>query len=511
MLETNQTLFAKYQALKSALVSSPNISHVGYCINSAMEFRRAGKPEWAVAVLEPLKALATGDASFNFVLALCYRDIQDLEQAYAAIKLASTLAPQHADIAFAKAQFAFESWRPSANLFRYASRLAPYNLAIIKNHALALAAEGRLGKAEMLLDETLETHTDWVEGHRQLSSLRVTDGQPNFDRSFKRACTKRTGNIQLRLGWFHLRSQAKDWDAASKILQLAHQTLGDQPALKTAEIYLRSESGQSVTSEELFGPHAPHNDPGFDLCRVRYLLRTGRVEHATKIAAIHTSGSSAKLFWPYLSLCWRLLEDERFEWLERDGALISEMDLKLSESEISDLQNLLNSLHSMSHPYLEQSVRGGTQTDRNLFFNPDRRIQSVRMKVSRAVLDYINTLPASDPTHPLLSAVPDNVRYSGAWSVRLQEQGFHAAHTHVLGWLSSAMYVAIPEAKNLGPPPSGYLCFGKPPPELGLDLSPYKHIKPKTGHLVLFPSFVWHGTEPFDAGERLTVAFDVMP
>jgi hypothetical protein len=30
--------------------------------------------------------------------------------------------------------------------------------------------------------------------------------------------------------------------------------------------------------------------------------------------------------------------------------------------------------------------------------------------------------------------------------------------------------------------------------------------------LVLFPSYLWHGTVPFSAGEmRLTAAFDVLP
>ena len=45
--------------------------------------------------------------------------------------------------------------------------------------------------------------------------------------------------------------------------------------------------------------------------------------------------------------------------------------------------------------------------------------------------------------------------------------------------------------------------------ELGLDLPPIRLIEPKPGRLVLFPSTMWHGTVPFAAGERLTVAFDV--
>ncbi len=37
-------------------------------------------------------------------------------------------------------------------------------------------------------------------------------------------------------------------------------------------------------------------------------------------------------------------------------------------------------------------------------------------------------------------------------------------------------------------------------------------VKPPPGLLVLFPSYMWHGTVPF-SGEapRLTVAFDLIP
>jgi hypothetical protein len=34
-------------------------------------------------------------------------------------------------------------------------------------------------------------------------------------------------------------------------------------------------------------------------------------------------------------------------------------------------------------------------------------------------------------------------------------------------------------------------------------------VEPRPGRLVLFPSTLWHSTEPFAAGERLVVSFDV--
>jgi predicted 2-oxoglutarate/Fe(II)-dependent dioxygenase YbiX len=51
--------------------------------------------------------------------------------------------------------------------------------------------------------------------------------------------------------------------------------------------------------------------------------------------------------------------------------------------------------------------------------------------------------------------------------------------------------------------------LGAAPPELGLELLPYQFVQPKPGRLVLFPSTMWHGTQPFANGERLTVAFDM--
>jgi hypothetical protein len=37
-------------------------------------------------------------------------------------------------------------------------------------------------------------------------------------------------------------------------------------------------------------------------------------------------------------------------------------------------------------------------------------------------------------------------------------------------------------------------------------------VKPEPGKLVLFPSYMWHGTAPFGGDQpRLTIAFDLIP
>ena len=114
------------------------------------------------------------------------------------------------------------------------------------------------------------------------------------------------------------------------------------------------------------------------------------------------------------------------------------------------------------------------------------------------------------PGHPLLGPRRDRpIRFAGSWSVRLRDAGFHISHVHPQGWISSALYIALPEAIDGGDPHAGWLSLGDPPSTLAPTVPGARHVEPKPGRLVLFPSWMWHGTVPFERGERLTVAFDV--
>ncbi len=58
----------------------------------------------------------------------------------------------------------------------------------------------------------------------------------------------------------------------------------------------------------------------------------------------------------------------------------------------------------------------------------------------------------------------------------------------------------------------GWIKFGEPGPRTSPSLPPEHFVKPEPGLLVLFPSYMWHGTVPFEGKDRrLTMAFDVVP
>mgnify|MGYP006206063359 CR=1 FL=1 len=96
--------------------------------------------------------------------------------------------------------------------------------------------------------------------------------------------------------------------------------------------------------------------------------------------------------------------------------------------------------------------------------------------------------------------------------MRLSSAGYHTNHMHPEGWMSSALYVALPDEVRSARNQAGHIQFGVPLLDRDLALSPRRVLKPGVGRLVLFPSYMWHGTIPFHSQQpRLTVAFDLLP
>ena len=225
---------------------------------------------------------------------------------------------------------------------------------------------------------------------------------------------------------------------------------------------------------------------------------------AATLAEATASEPGGEGAWPYLATAWALTGNPRLDWLFGAPELVGVYDLGPPSPALAAA---LRALHHTRVEPPEQSLRGGTQTDGDVLLREEPPIVALRAAIEAAVTAHVAQLPPPDPTHPVLSRPRARQRFAGSWSVRLGNAGFHVNHVHPKGWLSSAYYVAVPEAAA----PQGWLKLGEPPADLGLALAPFRRIEPKPGRLVLFPSILWHGTEPFPAGERLSVAFDMVP
>lgn len=449
--------------------------------------------------------------SADLAPAIAARARQDMVAADAALTQAAAQAPDDPRAAFLLAQLRYERGLPAADLFARAQALDPANRDAVRNRALALVAEGDAAAAQAELRGGLARWPDWLDGLRVLASLRWTSGDAaGFDTAWADAARARPDAAGVWLGWFAAVAQVRDWDRARAVVDAAQARLGVTPALLSARVLIAGETGDLDACGRLLDALAGREDDFLRIARIRLLLRRGDPRGALGVALLMLGGAGAGQVWPYVGTCWRLLDDPRADWLEPAGCVAAH-DVALSPSELAGLAATLRGLHTARAAYAEQTVRSGTQTDRSVLLRHEPILARTRAALMEAVAAHVAALPPPDAAHPLLGRAREDLRIAGSWSVRLTAGGHNVTHSHPLGWLSSAFYVACDNPAAFGPAPAGAFHHGAPPAELGLDLPPRGLIAPRPGQLVLFPSYAWHGTVPIAGGERLNIAFDIVP
>jgi hypothetical protein len=214
---------------------------------------------------------------------------------------------------------------------------------------------------------------------------------------------------------------------------------------------------------------------------------------------------------------WRLLGDERYQQLCDYHRLVLPMQLEAPPpwpdmtNFLAELRVSLNRLHDpQGHALLFQSLRHGTETTQDLARSNDPAIRALFTAFAAHIDRYLEHIGGG--SDPLRRRNAGRWRFNGSWSVRLRCSGFHTNHVHPRGWISSACYIELPDSLSDSRTQEGILTFGEPgimtSPTLGAEHS----IRPTPGMLVLFPSYLWHGTVPFSSNQaRLTVAFDAVP
>ena len=478
-------------------------------LDRAIEALNRHEPDMPLEDVDRALAVAPHDYRLWHIKGLIHREQEQRELAIPALQRAAELAPTEPLVAHGYARTLMEAGLPSVEPFARALKLAPGNTEILKGLAAALVAEGRIGDAIDGLQTVLRRSPLWTDGHVLLADLRWVNGERDgFARSFDEALQAHPNSEDLRREQLIALMHAEQFDQVLERIEQGRSMFGDQPLFIAHEAVVRSEQGEAEAADALFAELAPLGVAHFDLRLVRHLLRSGRPEQASSVLDKWLDTPEQEMFWPYAPTAWRMTGDPRAEWLEGDERLVGVYDLSRELPPLDRLASVLRGLHNMNGQPLSQSVRGGTQTDGNLFHRIEPEIVAIREAVRGAVTEHMRQLPELDARHPIARGRPSRIAFSGAWSVRLKQGGHHSNHFHSMGWLSSALYVVLPPDLG-GRGQAGWLALGEPQAQLGIDLPARRVIEPKPGLLALFPSWMWHGTRPFGEGERITVAFDV--
>ncbi len=167
--------------------------------------------------------------------------------------------------------------------------------------------------------------------------------------------------------------------------------------------------------------------------------------------------------------------------------------------------------HATGHPSLvadrpSKTTRGGQQTG-DLGGTAEPAVRALIETIEEVVGAYLERM--SGLTDDPYFSVPSRWRLS-LWATILDAGGHQVPHNHPAGLLGGVYYVKVPEA--LGGE-AGAIEFGRPPAHFRTGAPPkVKLVHPAEGMLILFPSYFWHRTIPFDGAEqRISIAFDVIP
>lgn len=301
--------------------------------------------------------------------------------------------------------------------------------------------------------------------------------------SLKQGLSRAPGDLRLLIAASHIAAETGQPEAALAYAKEAMTRAGGKPALEA-------------------------------LCLAQ--LAVGDAEAAAQGAAQLRSAAPFDQFAIAVqATAWRLLGDDRartlydYEGLVRPYRIETPPGWPDLPSFLADLSRSLNALHQLETHPLQQSLRQGSQVQ-SLHLSPDPVIQAFFGSAQNVIERYIADVGAGDD--PLRARGAGAAKVHSAWSVRLRPNGFHVDHFHPEGWLSSAFYVETPDSALGSADRQGWIKFGEPGVPTRPTLGPEHFVRPEPGLLVLFPSYMWHGTVPFTSQEsRMTIAFDVVP
>lgn len=387
------------------------------------------------------------------------------------------------------------------------------------NLARGLFADGRLRDAEAVAERGVELWPGSTALHSALARMRWLRGEgERCTAILEDTLQSRPSDMNLRLTCADVLHRGQHYEKALRVLQEALVLAPEAPALLSACGVVLDELGRPEEGLQFLRRVASMAPSSRSAQRnlLSTLLRAGRADEALAVVrALRAHDPDEQ----YLTACeitaYRMLGDKRYrDWCDYD-ALVRVYDLSpprgyfTIENFNAALAEVLRAQHRATANPLDQILHNGTQTSRKLLQANEPVLRAFIASAEAAVRDYTSRL-RRDSDHPFTRRIGDRFRFSNLWSVRLGKDGFQPNHLHDRGWISSAYYVALMPSEHPKNPRHGWLKFGeanRAPPGCG----PEKFIEPKLGQLVLFPSYIWHGTVPFEGTERLSAAFDVVP
>ena len=483
LYESGETDAAR-EAFAGVLAAMPK--HAGALNGLGNLCSRAGELDRAVEFYAQAVAVAPSVAQFRINHAAALRNTRRANDSLREADIVCRLAPGLAEAHYQRGHTLRMLGRTSEahGAYRRAVDLAPLRTDIHKDLANLLWEMGRGRNAAAAMREAL-SETPSAELYEALGQFELLAGQPEAAvRAFSAALEQepQRASAMSRLGVAQLHAGAREEGLYS--LRAALSLSGGR------DFAIRHSLAEVCLSAGLVGE------------AVAALDADPPPEHLQKHVALQATA-------------WRCAGDPRYlqfydyDRFTQKRAISTPPGYASLEAFNAELSDCIARLHATEAHPIEQTLFGGTQSPGRLWNSDEPVIQALAGALMEAAQAFVEGLP-DDPDHPFLARKSARLELAGAWSVRLRSGGGHVDHYHPAGWISASYYVQVPESVMSGER-AGWLRLGAPG-IAGLDLPAERYIMPEPGTVIFFPSYMWHGVEPFASeGVRVTAPFDLLP
>lgn len=384
--------------------------------------------------------------------------------------------------------------------------------------ARALLQQDRYEDCEAILLRLIADSPEDRDSHFLLAQLRHIRGDADFARELRRAAGRHGASPRIRAQYADVLRRSGRFQTAETVLRGLIATEGPHPQLLSSLATVLQELGRFDEAVAAAGTAwgAMPDDPAIAENYVACLISVGDPETARPIVEQHRARAPEDQRWiTYRADVARQGREAIYgEWCDLERLVqVYELAPPPGYATIGafheELGALLASRHRQAAHPLDQSLRGGTQTSSGLLGDPHPLFAKYFSMLAAPLAEYQAAI-GQDARHPMLARNRRPARPTGCWSVRLKRGGFHVNHIHPRGWISSAYYVSVPAESADSAAQNGWLKFCEPRfPMPGGE--PRRTVQPLPGRLVLFPSYLWHGTRPITGDEpRLSIAFDCL-
>ena len=406
------------------------------------------------------------------------------------------------------------------NFINKAVKFEPNNQDLLNSRALILCDQERYDEAIDLFWAAIAISPSRRDLHKNLNEILWQTGKSNeFCKSYSYAIKSGGHSDSLKADELELLSAAKMHDIVS--LKLA------EIELSTNSVDLLRVKAGIIADTDMDGAvdclmRAEKLSPTIGGLQqlVQLLLKQGDLKSAQAyMDSAFSLSRTNQLNWALQGTIWRQNDDDRYHWLNNYEEFIGVTKLSVPagyiniEQFMDEVNHLLTPMHTFKNRPLMQTLKHGTQLPGNLLNRDLPVIKALKSIVLLGVEQYITDL-RSDPNHPFLSKKSEKFWISGSWSVKLTSGGFHVNHVHPEGWISSSLYVKLPSTPLCTDSDKNEGCIGFGQSSMLLVEKDFveRFVQPSVGTMVLFPSYMWHGTVPFYGDDyRLTAPLDVVP